>query len=276
MDEDRADEDHRPLVGRVARQLLVDDRLVGLEAVDDHLARLREGEALLVLAPADVGQLGAVGGFGRRVYGQHVPLVHPTHAQVEQLHALGLGDALGEQRHVPAGDRRQRGHALEALPLAEVVVALAREHREEGQRQHVVDQVDVAVEDDLQVGDDAHLLGDPGQQPHRAVEQASVLARVGRPPRLVAGLQLLELGEVPPFGEDEPLPLAVLVEEALGREEPVVLIQRAPVDDAVSPRPVLLVGLVGGGVPAVAVPAGVQVDLVIIASRTCHVAPLYY
>ena len=95
----------------------------GSEAVDDHLARLREGEALLVL-PQRCRPACAVGETGRRVYGQHVPLVHPAMRRLNSCMRWPC-DALGEQRHVPAGDRRQRGHALGALPLAEVGVALA-------------------------------------------------------------------------------------------------------------------------------------------------------
>ncbi|MPM12850.1 hypothetical protein SDC9_59204 [bioreactor metagenome] len=202
-------------------------------------------------------------------------LVYPPAAEAEQVHPVGLGDRLGQQRDIPAGKDVGRGQALDPLPLGEVVVALAADQREEGEGEHVVDHVRVAAEHLHQVLDEADLPGNLGEQPHRSVQQAAVLPGVRRPSRLVLALQLLEPAQVPALGEDESIPAVPGIDEPLVRDEDGPVLHRAPVDDAVGTPAVVVICLVRRGIGALPVPPDMQVYLVVVSSGSRHLPPLY-
>ena len=120
------------------------------------------------------------------------------------------------------------------LPPRDTVVRVASDVREHRQRDDVVDDLAIALENGLKVLLYTGLLGDPLKQPYISVQAVPVFAVVGRPARLTQPREYLGLAHVPFFGEDEHGALFWCGHEELGTwHELQVVVDGPPVDVAV-------------------------------------------
>ena len=246
---------HRPAVRHVPRQLQVVDGHVGGERIDDDLHGLAQREALLVLAPADVDKVEAVGGDGRGVHGAELVLADSPCPLAEEVHPVLLRDGLRQAGDGGAGQPALRRSLHLALPLGQVVVGEVVQERVISHREDVVHNLRVAAEHRLQVLAHPRPLSDLVEELRRAVLAVDVVRLVGDAAAGLLLAQAARAAQVPAGGEDELAALGGRGEEKiLPRMELVLVIHRSPMLVRICLLAVLAkCVLLGGGVAVLAV-----------------------